>query len=327
VEEEKNLAESETRKVLSVRNLHKYFPGKKQGQVCAVNGISFSLARGKTLGLVGESGCGKTTAGRCILHLIEPTKGEIVFLGTDIGELPEKDFKAYRPRIQMVFQEPYDSLNPRKKIRQTIEDPLVLEGRLGRGERKERVRVVLEMMRLRTECIEKYPIELTQGEQQRVGIGRAIATNPDLLVLDEPTSLLDVSFRAEVIDLLITLQKKLGVAYLFISHDLTAVRQISHRVAVMYLGRIVEESSVHEVFDSPLHPYTRALLTAALFPDPKQERSGFRLKGEVPSPINLSDDRCNFAPRCPLAEDRCFERMPELKKVSANHSFACFKAF
>lgn len=309
---------------LKVDNLHKRFPVKKGLFVHAVSGVSFSIATGRTLGLVGESGCGKTTVGRCTVGLIEPTRGKIILMGRDLAGLSAKELRKLRNKVQIVFQDPYGSLNPRKVARQILEDPLILEGKLGKKARRKRVKELLEMMELTDECLDKYPVQLTQGEQQRIGVARALATSPHAVVLDEPTSLLDIRFRGEIIDLLSRLQEELGIAYLFISHDLVVISQLSHRIAVMYLGRIVEEGSTNAVFESAVHPYTQALLDATLFPDPDQKGGEFLLKGEVPSPINLPNDRCNLAPRCPFAKSHCYESLPQLEQVDDGHLVACF---
>lgn len=311
--------------VLRVENLHKHFQIKKDLAVHAVNGVNFSIAMGETLGLVGESGCGKTTTGRCSVRLIEPTCGKIFLMGEDVTRLSQKKFKRLRSKIQIVFQEPYDALNPRKLVRNILEDPLIIEKKLDKYQREKRVKQILEMVELTEQRLDKYPVELTQGEQQRIGVARALATNPQVVILDEPTSLLDIRFRAEIIALLKRLQKQLGISYLFISHDLVVIAQLSHRIAVMYLGRIIEEGSTDSVFASPLHPYTRALFASALFPDPDQKRGDFHLKGEVPSPVNLPDNRCNFAPRCSQAKDYCYESIPPLMKIDDAHSVACFE--
>ena len=311
--------------ILKVENLHKRFPIKGGLAVHAVNGIDFSIAAGETLGLVGESGCGKTTTGRCIVRLLEPTEGKITLMGQDVTRLSQRKFNKLRPEIQIVFQEPYDALNPRKVVRQIIEDPLILEGKLDKEARLKRLKEVLEMVELTEERLEKYPVQLTQGEQQRIGVARALVTNPQLIVLDEPTSVLDIRFRAEIILLLKRLQKELGMTYLFISHDLVVIAQLSHRIAVMYLGRIVEEGSTDAVFETPRHPYTRALFSSALFPDPDQKREAFQLTGEVPTPVNLPDDRCNLAPRCSLAKDYCTKSLPPLEEVGDGHFVACFR--
>lgn len=312
--------------ILKVENLHKRFPLKRGGYVCAVNGITFSIAEGETLGLVGESGCGKTTTGRCIVRLIEPTEGKIFFKSEDVTKIPEKEFRSLRSKIQIVFQEPYDALNPRKKVKEILEDPLIVNGSLDKNARLERVREALEMVELTEDRLNKYPIQLTQGEQQRIGVARALITNPKLIILDEPTSLLDIRFRAEIVILLKKLQEKLGISYLFITHDLVVISELSHRVAIMYLGRIVEAGSANIVFKSPLHPYTQALLASALLPDPDQKGGEFLLKGEVPSPVNLPDNRCNLAPRCPIVETKCYQSLPQLEELEDGHFVACFEA-
>lgn len=312
--------------IVKVEELHKRFPIKKHLSVHAVNGVNFSITAGETLGLVGESGCGKTTVGRCVVRLIEPTSGKIILMGKDVTKLNLEDFRKFRANVQIVFQEPYDALNPRKVVKQILQDPIILEGRLDEGERQKRLKEILEMIELTDDCLNKYPVQLSQGEQQRVGVGRALATNPQIVVLDEPTSLLDIRFRAEIVLLLKRLQKELGVAYLFISHDLVVIAQLSYRIAVMYLGRIIEEGLTKAVLESPTHPYTQALLAASLFPDPDQKRGELMLKGEVPSPVNLPDNRCNLAPRCPLAKSYCYDSLPELKEVKDGHFVACFRA-
>lgn len=311
--------------MLKVENLHKYFEMKKRITVNAVNGINFSINDGETFGLVGESGCGKTTVGKCILRLYEPTNGKIFFLGKDITSIKKKELKNFRTKVQVVFQEPYDSLNPRKVVRQIVEDPLKRTGRLNSTERNKKLIEVLHMVGLNEKYLNKFPIQLTQGEQQRIGVARALITNPRLIVLDEPTSLLDIRFRAEIVVLFKRLQKELGTAYLFVSHDLVVIAQLSHRIAVMYLGRIVEEGPTGNVFKSPAHPYTKALLAASLFPDPNQKRNKLLLKGEVPSPVNLPNNRCNLASRCPLVDKCCYESLPELLKIEDQHFVACFK--
>ena len=311
--------------IVRVEDLYKLFPIKKGVNVHAVNGVSFSIATGETLGLVGESGSGKTTAGRCLVRLIEPTKGRIFFSGSDVTKFSQKEFNKLRPKAQIVFQQPYDALNPRKKVREIVEDPLILEGRFEKKERLRRVREVLDMVELTEQHLEKYPVQLTQGEQQRIGIARSMATNPQFIVLDEPTSLLDIRFRAEIIHLLKRLQEELGVAYLFITHDLVVIAQLSHRINVMYLGRIVEEGPAQTVLRHPVHPYTRALLSATLFPDPDSKKGEFVMKGEVPSPVNLADNRCSLVQRCSFVKKGCYESLPQLRQVGEDHRAACFE--
>jgi oligopeptide/dipeptide ABC transporter ATP-binding protein len=232
----------------------------------------------------------------------------------------------YRSKAQVVFQDPYGALNPRKVVRQIVEAPLLLNKDLSKDDRLNIVREGLRKVNLSDDYLDKYPMQLTQGEQQRVGIARTVVTEPKLVVLDEPTSLLDIRFRAEAIALLKRLQEDTGVSYLFISHDLVVIEQLSHDIAVMYLGRIIEEGSRDLVFNSPLHPYTRALMAATLFPDPHQKKPNFTLKGEVPSPVNLPDDRCNLAPRCPWAKKHCSKKLPVLEELEENHYVACFEA-
>ena len=274
-------------RLLEVSNLVKHFPMGRRQTVKAINDVSFHIDRGETLALVGESGSGKTTVGRCILRLIEPTEGRIRFAGAQVDTMSANQLRALRPRVQMVFQEPYDSLNPRMRIRKIVEEPILLGGDMTPAQRHDRVAEVLEMVRLRADSMDKYPHQFSAGEQQRIGIARAIATEPELVVLDEPTSALDVSVRAEILDLLTDLQEDLALSYLLISHDLTAVRRICHRVAIMYLGKIVERGNADELFEQPLHPYSRALLSSVLYPDPSEQLSRFLLSGEIPSPIDL----------------------------------------
>lgn len=312
--------------VLSIENLYKSFPLKKQSKVNAVNGVNLQIEQGETVGLVGESGSGKTTLGRCAIHLIEPTSGATIFQGEDITRFNRRQLTQFRGQAQIVFQDPYDSLNPRKIVRKIIEDPLIVQGTMDKAARRQRVADVLEMVELSRAKLGKYPVELTQGEQQRVGIARAIATNPRLVILDEPTSLLDIRFRAEIVLLLRRLQAELGMAYLFITHDLTVIGELSHRILVMYLGRIIEQGPTRNVLDHPVHPYTRALLGAHLSPDPDQKREGVILKGEIPSPVDLPDNRCNLAPRCPWVQPHCWEALPELREMGDGHLVACFEA-
>jgi oligopeptide transport system ATP-binding protein len=319
--------------ILRVEDLVKNFLLRGTSDVVhAVNHISFEIGAGETLGLVGESGSGKTTAGRCVLRLIEPTAGRIYFKGQDITRMSQGEFRRLRPRTQMVFQEPYDSLNPRMSIAQIIEENLYLEGRLTKQERRRRVSELLEMVGLDPEYLDYYPHELTSGEQQRVGIARAISTEPDLIVLDEITSALDISVRAEIIKLLKRLQEEIGISYLFISHDLTAVREISQRVAIMYLGEIVEVGPNPEIFEYQFHPYGKALLSSVLYPDPDAPYGEVELKGEIPSPVDLPSG-CFLHPRCPFAINVCATNHPELIEVHnpvvlvGNHRLAaCWRA-
>ncbi|MFN8593824.1 MAG: oligopeptide/dipeptide ABC transporter ATP-binding protein [Thermomicrobiales bacterium] len=312
--------------VLRVEHLVKHFPIRHSRDVVhAVNDVSFEVRAGETLALVGESGSGKTTVGRCILKLIEATSGRIVFNDQEIVALDQKAFRRFRPRVQMVFQEPYDSLNPRMSIRQILEENLILEGRLDRAAREQRVLELLDITRLPLTLRDRYPHELTGSEQQRVGIARAISTKPDLVVLDEPTSALDISVRAEIIDLLRTLQRETGIAYLFISHDLTAVKEISHRVAIMYLGAVAEVAPNPDIFDAQLHPYGQALLASVLFPDPEVIRPPMTLKGEIPSPVNLPSG-CYLHPRCPFALPSCVTDRPEARHFFHHRLAACHRA-
>ena len=311
--------------LLEVRNLVKHFPAGHGRTVKAVNDVSFHIQRGEALALVGESGSGKTTLGRCVLKLIEPTAGAIHFRGEDIGSLGEDRFRAYRPRMQMVFQEPYDSLSPRMRIGRIIGEPLRLRRDLAPARRAERVARAVDMVRLPAAALDKYPHQFSACEQQRIGIARAIVTEPELVVLDEPTSALDVSVRAEILDLLTDLQTRLGFSYLFISHDLTAVRRVCDRVAVMYLGKIVETASTAAIFERPLHPYSRALLSSVLYPDPRQKLDRFVLTGEIPSPIDLPPG-CHLYQRCPWAKAACNRAYPPLEPLLPGREVACFQA-
>lgn len=311
--------------VLAVQALVKHFPVGHGRAVKAVNGVSFQIERGEALALVGESGSGKTTVGRCVLRLIEPTSGAIAFRGDDILTMTPEQFRGRRRHLQLVFQEPYDSLNPRMPIGRILDEPLMLAGRGSPAARLSRVQDLLDMVGLGRSFIDLYPHQLSGGEQQRVGIARAIATDPDLVVLDEPTSALDVSVRAEILDLLVDLQARLGFAYLFISHDLTAVRRVCQRVAVMYLGRIVETGRTDEIFERPLHPYTRALLSSVLYPDPAREQARFLLTGEIPSPIDLPPG-CPLYARCPWSRPECDLSVPPLEALLPDRPVACFRA-
>jgi oligopeptide/dipeptide ABC transporter ATP-binding protein len=319
--------------LLEVDGLVKHFPlrglgvwldtlrGRIPPAVRAVDGVSFSIDPGETVGLVGESGCGKSTVARCVLRLLEPTAGRIRFDGVELTALAEEPLRRRRRDIQMVFQDPTASLNPRLTVRRTVEDPLSLHTGLGRAARRERARAVLAQVGLGTELLDRYPHELSGGQRQRVNIARAIATEPRFVVLDEPTSALDVSIRARIILLLDELRAKLGMTYLFISHDLATVKYLARRVVVMYLGALVELAPTRELFTHPLHPYTRALLSAIPVPDPDAKRERLVLSGEVPSPIDIPAG-CRLRTRCPLAQPICTEPVP-LREVAPDHLVAC----
>jgi oligopeptide/dipeptide ABC transporter ATP-binding protein len=311
--------------LLEVRDLVKHFKTARH-TVHAVNGVTFGIDQGRTLGLVGESGSGKTTIGRCIAGLIHPTAGEVVLGGQELGHIStRKRSKRAELETHVVFQEPRESLNPRWSLGTSIEEPLRYQGKLDRQQRARRVLELLDLVGLTADFADLYPHQTTAGVQQRVATARAIAVHPKLVILDEPTFALDMSVKVQMIDLLIRLQEELGISYLFISHDLTAVKMIAHEIAIMYLGRIVEYGPAADVFQSQLNPYGRALLSSVLYPDPSHERSTFRLEGEIPSPIDLPRG-CHLAGRCPLAEDRCRASAPALEPAGgAGRASACFR--
>jgi oligopeptide transport system ATP-binding protein len=311
--------------LLEVQDLVMHFRQDAKRVVKAVNGVSFVIAPGEALALVGESGSGKTTVGRSLLRLIEPTGGRVAFLGQDITAMPVSRFRPLRSRLQMVFQEPFASLNPRMRVGRIIEEPLLLSGESDTRRRRERCLEALSLVGLLPSAANGFPHQFSAGEQQRIGIARAIATRPDLVVLDEPTSALDVSVRAEILALLDELRRKLNLAYLFISHDLAAVQRVCQRVAIMYLGRIVETGATDDLFAQPRHPYSRALLSSALFPDPKRAVPRFLLKGEIPSPINLPTG-CHLHQRCPWAQPVCAAEAPSLEPIMPGHLVSCFFA-
>ncbi len=322
--------------LIQVRNLRKHFVirqgalRRQVGAVKAVDGVSFDIMRGETLGLVGESGCGKSTTGRTILQLLTPTDGQIIFDGRDLTEMSKSDVRRIRRDMQMIFQDPYASLNPRMMVGSIIDEPLEIHGIGNKKERQERVQELLQMVGMNPYFIRRFPHEFSGGQRQRIGIARALATEPSFIVADEPISALDVSIQAQVVNLLDDLKHELGLTYLFIAHDLAMVRYISDRVAVMYLGQIVELSTRNEVFDHPLHPYTQALLSAIPVPDPKKEAKRERviLKGEVPNPAN-PPPACRFHPRCPYATDICRQEDPafrDLGAAAAPHLVACHHA-
>lgn len=310
--------------LLSVKDLHKHFPDRN-GTLRAVDGVSLSLQAGETLGLVGESGCGKSTVGRTILRLYKPTSGQIALNGVDIAPLGERELRPLRRDMQMIFQDPYASLNPRSRIGRILEEPLIVSGHGRADQRRDHVVSLLEKVGLRADAADRYPHELSGGQRQRVGIARALALSPKLIVCDEAVSALDVSVRAQVINLLVDLQRALGVSYLFISHDLTVVEHISDRVAVMYLGQIVETATADQLWSNPAHPYTRALLDASPRVIVAPERKRSLLEGDLPSPMNPPGG-CRFNTRCPFVTETCRHVVPPVREVAPGHSVSCHYA-
>jgi oligopeptide/dipeptide ABC transporter ATP-binding protein len=318
----------ESEHLLQVEGLKKYFPVRKGllrrtvGQVYAVDDVSFTIGPGETLGLVGESGCGKTTVGRAVLRLIEPTAGTLLLDGRDITRLGRNDLRPWRQQMQIIFQDPFSSLNPRLRAGDIVAEPLKVHRVASRRARRERVAQLFERVGLRAAQMDNYPHQFSGGQRQRIGVARALALNPKLIIADEPVSALDVSIQAQVINLLMDLQRDLRLSYLFISHNLAVVEHISHRIAVMYLGRIVEYTSKTALFTKPLHPYTEALLSAVPVPDPAIKRARRVIQGDVPSPLRPPPG-CHFHTRCPYAEPRCRIEAPALREVEPGHRVAC----
>lgn len=323
---------SATPPLLEVRDLSVHFPFRRggllnaqHGFIRAVDGVSFQVAEGETLGIVGESGCGKSTTARAIVRLVRPTAGEVYLQGERIDHLSDREMLPHRQNLQMIFQDPFASLNPRMTVGNIITEPMSIFKLYGRSQRKLEAMRLMDVVGLNPRFLNRYPHEFSGGQRQRIGIARALAVQPKLIICDEPVSALDVSIQAQVINLLMELQEKLGLAYVFIAHDLAVVRHIAHRVGVMYLGRLVETAPKSELYANPRHPYTQALLSAAPIPDPiaERERKRIELQGEVPSPEKIYAG-CSFADRCPIAEASCRETLPVLE--GAAHKVACFKA-
>lgn len=329
--EEKDMNDSGSKVLLEVRDLQKYFPiksgfliQKTVAQLKAVDGVSFTIDKGHTFGIVGESGCGKTTIGRTIIRLLNPTGGNIFLEGEDIAILKERSLKQYRQKMQIVFQDPTSSLNPRMTVGQTLSEPLLFHGMVrSKKEVEERMSQLLSSVGLKPYHVDRYPHQFSGGQRQRIAIARAICVDPSLIVLDEPTSALDVSVQAQIIKLLKELQGKLNAGYIFISHNLSVVRYISDRVGIMYLGKMVEKGDTNEIFENPMHPYSKALLAATPIPDPKTRRKRKELlSGQVPSPINRPTG-CFFRTRCKYAMPACEKEYPQMVRVAKNHSVSC----
>ena len=321
---------NETETLLSVKDLVMHFPIKRGvfqhtvGYVHAVDGVSFDIHKGETLGLVGESGCGKSTTGRTILQLYKPTAGKVFFEDKELTNMKGEDLRHMRRKMQMIFQDPYASLNPRMTVEEIVGEPLIVHNLAKGREVREKVKELLGLVGLNPAYVDRYPHEFSGGQRQRIGVARALSLQPDLIVCDEPISALDVSIQAQVVNLLEDLQEQFGLTYLFIAHDLSMVRHISDRVAVMYLGIIVELAERQELYEKPLHPYTKALLSAVPIPDPvvEEKRQRMILTGDVPSPINPPSG-CRFRTRCPIAADICAEKQPEFREISTGHYAAC----
>lgn len=314
--------------LVTVRELVKYFPirggllGRVVGFVRAVDSVSFAVRKGETLGLVGESGCGKTTVGKTILRLIEPTSGEVFYGRENITKLTKSQVRKIRKNMQMIFQDPYMSLNPRMTVRQIVGEPLVVNKVISGADLEERVARLVELVGLNPDHLNRYPHEFSGGQRQRIGVARALALNPGFVVLDEPTSALDVSVQAQILNLLEELQEKLGLTYLFISHDLSVVKYMSNRIGVMYVGKMVETGPTTELVNQPRHPYTQALFSAILDPDPEAEARRIVLTGDVPSPANPPKG-CRFRPRCWLVSDKCKPDEPVMREIGRDHYVAC----
>ncbi len=328
------MSENRNEVLLQVENLVKHFPIKRGivfqkeiGRVHAVDGVSFFIKHGETLGLVGESGCGKSTTGRTILQLYRPTSGKVILDGVDLTAVPKNDLRKMRRVMQMIFQDPYSSLNPRMTVGDIVSEPLIIHNISKGKQAEERIAELLTLVGLNPAFANRYPHEFSGGQRQRIGVARALALNPSFIVCDEPISALDVSIQAQIVNLLEDLQAKLGLTYLFIAHDLSMVRHISDRIAVMYLGIVVELAERDELFDMPLHPYTQALISAVPVPDPiiEEKRRRIILEGDVPSPVHVPPG-CRFHPRCPYAVDRCKTEVPEWRELRPLHWVACHLA-
>jgi len=316
-------------KLIEVKDLKKYYPVKKSSIIGktqylkAVDGVSFYINEGETFGLVGESGCGKSTVGKSIIRLFDITDGEILYRGKDISKLNGRQLKSYRRKMQVIFQDPYSSLNPTLTVEEIISEPLDVYNIGDKGQRRERVIELLEKVGLNKDHLGRYPHEFSGGQRQRIGIARALSIKPEFILCDEPISALDVSIQAQVVNMLEDLQEELGLTYLFIAHDLSMVRYISHRIGVMYLGKLVEKGPSDEIYNHPAHPYTQALLSSVLEPDPKMAAKTIKaLEGDVPSPLNPPKG-CRFVTRCKYAMKKCYEIEPKLKEISPDHSVAC----